>query len=97
MARNNALEWMEIAVDAMILAVESAGVIGLRAVAASRGGQSATDETKRMIAEKYLALAELQAQFLVGSRVVSPTAAAKRSIRHYRRKVSANRRRLTKG
>jgi hypothetical protein len=96
MARNQALEWMEIAAATMTLGLESAGVIGLRAVKAARGDPKATEEAWRMCLEKFTALVELQASLLLGSLGATPVAAAKETLKHYRRKVAANRRRLSK-
>ena len=96
MARNETFAWMEIAIATMTLALESAGVVGLRAAKAARGGPSATDEAWRMYSEKFTALAELQARLLMGTLGATPAAAAKGSLKHYRRKVAANRRRLGK-
>ena len=96
MARSEAFAWMEIAAATMTLALESAGVIGLRAVKAVRGGPSATDEVWRMYSENFTAFAELQASLFKGTLGGTPAAAAKGSLNHYRRKVAANRRRLSK-
>ena len=96
MARNEAVEWMEVATSSIALAIESAGVVGLRAAKAARGGPGAADEAWRMCSEKVTALAELQTQFLIGWLDSTPSAAAKGSLKHYRRKVAANWRRLSK-
>ena len=96
MARNEALEWMEIAAATMALALESAGVVGLRAAKGARGGRQATDEAWRMWSEKFTALAELQTRLIVGSLGYTPARATKGSLKHYRRKVRANRRRLSR-
>ena len=96
MARSEAFAWLEVAAATMTLALESAGVIGLRAVKAARGGPNATDEAWRMYSEKFTAFAELQARLLRGTLGATPAAAAKGSLKHYRRKVAANRRRLSK-
>lgn len=94
MARNEVSEWLQIAAATMALSMESADVIGLRAIKAAKGGQNAADEAWRMYAEKVTALAELQASLLMGTLGMTPAAAARRSLRHYRRKVRDNRRRL---
>lgn len=87
---------MEIATATMTLALESASVIGLRAAKAAKGGQSATDEAWRMCSEKFVALAELQTLLLMGTLGATPATATKRSLKHYHRKVAANRRRLSR-
>lgn len=96
MTRNEAVEWMEVATSTMALAIESAGVVGLRAAKAARGGPGAADEAWRMCSEKVTALAELQTQLLMGWLGSTPSAATNRSLKHYRRKVAANWRRLSK-
>jgi hypothetical protein len=72
MARNEALEWMEIATATMALALESAGVVGLRAAKAAKGGPNAADEAWRMYSEKLTALAELQTRLLMGTLGATP-------------------------
>lgn len=96
MARDDTFAWMEIGTAAMTLAVESATVIGLRAAKAARGGPGADAEAWRMCSEKFIALAELQGQMLMGTLGATPAAAAKKSLKHYQRKVAANRRRLSR-
>lgn len=94
MRRSEALEWMEIAAATTALGVESAGVIGLRAAGAALGGSKAAEEAWRMWSEKIIALAELQARLLTGSLGGTPASAARETLKHYRRKVAANQRRL---
>ena len=47
-----------------------------------------------MVAEKVQASLELQAATITGRLGATPVAGTKKAIRHYGRKVSANRRRL---
>lgn len=94
MPGNEAFEWMEIAAAAAALGMESAGVIALRTAGAARGGPNAVDEAWRMWSEKVTALAELQSRLLTGSLGRTPTGAARETLKHYRGKVAANRRRL---
>lgn len=91
---NETLEWMEIAAAAAALGMESASVIGLRA--AAYGSPKAADEAWRMWSEKVLALAELQVRLLTGSLGDTPAVATNETVKHYRRKVAANRRRLSR-
>ena len=95
MQRNQAFEWMEIAAFSAALGIESAGVIGLRLAGAAAGGPEAADEAWRMWSEKVIALAELQTWFLTGKLGATPSGAIRTTLKHYRRKVAANRRRLT--
>ena len=96
MRTNEALAWFKIAADTAALGLESAEVIGLRLWSATAGRPEAAAEAWRMGSEKVLALAELQALFLMGSLSTTPSGAAKGALTHYRRKVAANRRRLRK-
>jgi hypothetical protein len=81
--------------DAWLLAVEASSVIALRMMRATTGGAAAEAEASRMVNEKIEAGLSLQAKAMTGG--LGPTAhgAASRVITHYRRKVKANRRRLT--
>ena len=87
---------MEIAAATAALGMESAGVVGMRMAKAASGGPNAADEAWRMWSEKVVALAELQTRLLTGSLGVTSSGAAKATLKHYRGKVSANRRRLSK-
>jgi hypothetical protein len=70
--------------------------MGLRALKIMAGGRGAEAEARRMISEKIDAGQSLQAKALTGGLGrTAPTAAAK-ILRHYRRKVRANCRRLAK-
>lgn len=94
--RNNAWDWMEIGAEVALLGVESAGVVGLRLAGAATGGPQAAEEAWLMWSEKIIALSELQTRALAGSLGSTPAGAARATLRHYRRKVAANRRRLAK-
>ena len=50
--------WMPMTSDAVMLALESQNVIGLRLMKLSRGGRAAEAEAMRMVAEKSGAIAE---------------------------------------
>jgi len=94
MARNEVTDWMEIASATMSLAMESAGVVGLRVAKAVTGGSNAADEAYLMYTEKVTALAELQMGLLSGTWGKTSATVAKRTLRHYRGKVRANHHRL---
>jgi hypothetical protein len=82
--------------DAWLLSIEASSVIALRALKAVTGDASAVAEASRMVNEKIESGLALQAKAMSGG--LGPTAhgAASRVITHYRRKVKANRRRLTR-
>ena len=96
MKRDESVEWMNLAMATMSLGIEAAGVVGLRTIRAARGGPSAADEAWRMVSEKMASLAQLQAQLLPGFATTTPLEASRITVKHYRTKVEANRRRLSR-
>lgn len=94
--RNHGFEWMKIATAATALGMESVDVIGLRLSRVAVGGPKASDEAWRMYSEKAIAIAELQCRFLTGSLGATHAGVIKGTLKHYRSKVAANRRRLGK-
>lgn len=96
MRRSETLDWMGIAASMTALGIESSAVIALRLAQAAAGSPRAAKEACRMWSEKIIALGELQTRFFAGELGTSPSSAAKTTLKHYRRKVAANRRRLMK-
>jgi hypothetical protein len=86
--------WMRLGWDAWMLGAESASVIALRASKLAAGGPAADRETRRMIDEKVEAAGALQILAVTGALGLTAPAAVDKTIKHYRRKVRANRRRL---
>ena len=82
-------QWMKLALDTSMLALESQQVIGLRLLKLTLGGAAASRETNRMVAEKVTAFGEAAAKVATGGTTRSV-------VKGYRKKVRANRRRLTK-
>jgi hypothetical protein len=80
--------WMKLAVDTSMLALEAQQVIGLRLMKLTLGGPVATREANRMVAEKVIAFEEAAAKVATGSTTRSV-------VKGYRKKVRANRRRLS--
>jgi hypothetical protein len=82
--------------DAWALGLEASSVMGLRTLKLAAGGAAAQTEAALMVREKIEAAMALQARALTGG--LGPTArgAATKTLAHYRRKVRANRRRLSK-
>jgi hypothetical protein len=97
MARTRGNPWISIGLDAWRLGLDASVVIGLRAVKIAAAGPGGATETKRMIAEKVEAGLTLQTLALTGRLGATPASVSARTLAHYRRKVAANRRRLTKG
>lgn len=94
MTRRN--PWLGLGFDAWSLGIEAASVIGLRTLKMAAGGPAAEAEGKRMVAEKIDAGLAWQALAMTGGLGLTPQAAAANTLTHYRRKVRANRRRLSK-
>jgi hypothetical protein len=88
--------WLEVGIDTWSLGVESSQVIGLRTLKLASGGRAGEREARRMVGEKIKAVVALQVMALTGELGVTPHAAAAKTLTHYRRKVRANRRRLSK-
>ena len=80
---------------ATYLWVETATVIGLRSWLLLTSQPGARDEAVRMIAEKYRANVDLALSF-TASRPRNAMQAAQRSVSHYGKVVTANRKRLAK-
>ena len=89
--------WTAVAFDCWSLAVESSAVIGLRTMKLAMGGSAADAESRRMVSEKLSAGLQLQSRALTGGLGLTPDRAAAITLKHYRRRVRANQRRLTKG
>lgn len=95
MARNSN-PWFGVGLEAMALGFEAASVIALRSIRLAEGGARAQAEAVRMVSEKAQAAAAISLLAATGSLGVTPANAARRTLRHYGRKVRANRRRLSK-
>lgn len=83
--------WLRASMDAWMLGLESSSVIALRMAKLAGGGEAASREAQLMVSEKIHAGIELQSM-LPGT---TPLGATQQALRHYRRKVGANRSRLT--
>lgn len=94
MAHRQADDWFNIAASGWALSAEAGTVMWLRTMRIMAGGALGQREAMRMMSEKWEANAEL-AMKLAGNLSDSPEEATRKSIRHYRGKVSANRRRLS--
>jgi hypothetical protein len=95
MARRNA--WARLTMDAWALGFEASAVIGLRTMKLAAGGPAADAEARQMIEEKVQAGLELELEqrVLTGGLGFSAVGATAKTLAHYRRKVRANRRRLS--
>lgn len=86
--------WPDIALDAWLLAGEAWMVVGLRCARLAGGGPEAGHEARLMITEKIDSTAALTGALLTGKLGRTPRAVIGSTVAHYRRGVTANRRRL---
>lgn len=88
--------WTRLTFDAWRLTMEANAVIAQRALLFATGGAGAQAEASRMLSEKIDAGLALQALAFTGGLGATPQQAARKTLAHYRRKVRANRRRLSR-
>jgi hypothetical protein len=89
------LSWLRLSLDFWRAGLEAQQVIALRLAKLAAGGEAAIVETSRMLTEKTDAA--LEAQRLAASAALSGRAMSipARTVALYRRKMRANRQRLT--
>lgn len=97
MTRSTKQSWLAIGLDAWMLGAEASTVIALRSAKLAMGGASAWTEAQRMVTEKGAANLELGMALATGRMGDSAEGIAHGAVAHYRCRVRANRRRLTKG
>lgn len=88
--------WFRAGLDAWLLGAESSAVIALRLARLAAGGSASVREATLMVTEKIEAGLELQASLVGGALGLTPLSGTQKTVRHYRRKVAANRKRLTR-
>lgn len=88
--------WLRLGQDAWMLGAEATTVITLRSMTIAAGGSTAANEAQRMVSEKVEAAQALQMMAVTGALGFTALGVASRSLKHYRRKVRANRRRLSR-
>lgn len=89
--------WTALAFDSWALGLEASTVIGLRMMKLAAGGAAAQAEAQLMVGEKVAAGLALSMQAATGQLGLTGPAIASGSLAHLRRKVRANRKRLSKG
>lgn len=89
-------DWFAIGMDAWMLGAESAMVIGLRSVTLAMGGAQAQREARRMVAEKVEAGAALGMALATGRLGNDAESVTRGTVSHLRKKVRANRKRLSR-
>jgi hypothetical protein len=89
--------WFAVSSQTALLALEAQSVIALRLMRIGAGGALAQSEMTRMVAEKVSALGEAQTAAAVGSITGrSSQQITKKVVGVYKKRVRANRRRLTR-
>jgi len=93
MSRN---PWIKLGWNAMALGAEATSVIGLRTMKMATAGPAADAEAALMVREKIEAAWALQSLAMVGGLGFTAPGIAAKTLAHYRKRVRANRRRLSK-
>jgi len=96
-SKRAAQNFFRLSMDAAILSAEAQTVIGLRMMKIAAGGVGANAEMQRMVTEKIAAAGALQVEAATRMMTGQAPMSAGKTLAHYRRKVRANRRRLSKG
>jgi hypothetical protein len=95
MARSKARNpWARLGWDTWMLGAEAATVIGLRCLKIAAGGAAGEREARLMVDEKVEAARALQTMAATGALGFTAPGVSDKTIKHYRRKVRANRKRL---
>jgi hypothetical protein len=94
MARSSTTDWFKLANDSYWLWADSMMVIGMRTTDLMTG-RGSDRENRLMVAEKMKAGTELATMIATGG-LVAPEKTAQKAVSHYRRKVTANRKRLSR-
>lgn len=88
--------WTRLGWDMWMLGAEASSVIALRTLKLAAGGAAANTEAERMVSEKIAAAVELSGQALLGQLGTTMPGMGSKTVAGYRKKVRANRRRLTR-
>jgi hypothetical protein len=91
-----AWQWMRLYSEAWFLAYETSIVVFLRMNKLALGGKAAETEARRMVEEKVAATVSLQLRAITGGLGQTVDEVSGKTLSHYRKKVRANRRRLTR-
>ena len=88
--------WLSLSLSAWQMGLEAQQVIALRLTKLAFGGEAAVKETALMISEKTESMLALQSDMALALMSGTGHLAPARAVTHYRRKIRANRRRLTR-
>ncbi|HEV7436624.1 hypothetical protein [Sphingobium yanoikuyae] len=86
--------WMQAGFDFWMLSAEASTVMTMRIARLATGGAEANAEAELMVSEKIRALIQLQNKIMTGTLGTTPLSNTRGVLRHYRKKVAANNRRL---
>ena len=89
-------DWLAIGLDAWLLGAEASMVVALRGAKLAAGGAAAWAEAQRMVTEKAAAHLALGRALASGKLGDSAEQVAHGTLRHYAKRVRANRRRLAR-
>lgn len=95
MSQKDCAAWTRAGFDLWMLGAEAASVMSLRMIRLAAGGSAGAKEAELMLAEKVQAAAEFQTRFMTGAIGTTPLGVTQGFLKHYRKKVAANSRRLT--
>ncbi len=96
MTRKTTNPWLGIGYDMWSLGMDSASVMGLRAMKLAQGGTAAQREAELMVSEKLGTAFDVQLQLMTGGFGLNPATATRKAVGEYARKVRANRKRLSR-
>jgi alkaline phosphatase len=88
--------WFDLGWQSWMLGIEASTVIAMRMASVARGGAEAEREIELMVNEKIEAGHQLQAKLSSLGGGAAPATAMVTALKHYRGKVAANRRRLSR-
>ncbi len=93
-AKSDYVGWAGAGFDLWMLGVQSATVMGLRTAKILTGGDRDGREVERMVSEKMASVIELQVAMMTGALGFTPLTGSQQVLKHYKRKVAANAKRL---
>jgi hypothetical protein len=88
--------WFALAVQTARLGLDAQGVIALRLMRLSGGGDAARAESQRMIGDKMAALREAHVAAAAGAIIGDGPKLARKVLRVFAKRVRANRKRLSR-
>jgi len=95
MFKNPMLVMTSMAFESAMLAVESQQVVAMRLTKFALGGPDVQREAELMVSEKMASLAETSQMLMMAALGGKSDLGAEKIVRHYRKKVRANVRRLS--